>query len=298
MSKCVGIAALMFALVLGGCGGGQLIRLPDESTPQAAMPPVAATGGAAVESPEPNMHEAVLPRMPQFAEAQREDTLWCWAACATMIHNYYGNTTTQEEVVARVRGNDEDVSAAWDREIMIALYPEYARDLAAHTDREFQTQHRRGGVGGVTLQVDDVAESYARYWSQTSDHLVRAISQGEPVVVGLAYPDDPQSGHALVVYGVRYSTEDTQSMLDLWQDAKEFVGFENRQVLPIDAETLNLRSYARLFSVHSISVIDPWTGQLDTVTGEDLAARHYFMLTREVAEDTLREEWEAIRLKD
>jgi len=111
-----------------------------------------------------------------FATVSQKETQWCWAACITMVLNYYDIPCTQEEVVMRTYGT-------------LVNYP--ARDL-------YQiAQYLNGwGVDRQGRQVIVQAEAYS---SAPFDAILSVLSDGRPFIIGVG---NGYSGHVVVCYGV------------------------------------------------------------------------------------------------
>lgn len=112
----------------------------------------------------------------QFATASQEQSQWCWAACITMVLNYYDIPCTQEEVVMRTYGT-------------LVNYP--ARDL-------YQIAQYLNGWG-MDRQGREVVVEAGTYEYAPFEGIINELEAGRPFIIGVG---NGYSGHVVVCYGV------------------------------------------------------------------------------------------------
>ena len=112
----------------------------------------------------------------QFDTASQLQSQWCWAACITMVLNYYDIPCTQEEVVMRTYGTTVN-------------YP--ARNL-------YQIADYLNGWGmdshGREVVVEAETYQYAPF-----EGIINELGAGRPFIIGVG---NGYSGHVVVCYGV------------------------------------------------------------------------------------------------
>jgi len=123
-----------------------------------------------------NQGQSVILSDFQFSTVSQKQDQWCWAACITMVLNYYDIPCTQEEVVMRTYGT-------------LVNYP--ARDL-------YQIAYYLNGWGmtGQGRKVMVRAESYQFVPFQG---IIQELQSGRPFIIGVG---NGYSGHVVVCYGV------------------------------------------------------------------------------------------------
>jgi hypothetical protein len=114
-----------------------------------------------------------------FVASAQQTPVWCWAAAAQMILNYYGIPVTQPQIVTRIFGGPV-VTTASDQVISAAL-----------NGWGFNMQGR-----AVTISSAFVPGAPA------PTVLINELSQGHPIL--LAFQSGPYSGHAVVITAATY----------------------------------------------------------------------------------------------
>ena len=186
---------------------------------------------------------------PDTWEPQVEAEL-CWAACATMIHRWQGESVSKEDIVDRMREraqDDEDPAGVSDRtaadkaerlcaasehEILLALAPDrkelldrlwdecwthvgeaLGEQLVAQTDEERAAAEQKLGE-----ELGKALVSGLSYLPQTMDldSVMADLQDGHPVVVGLQQTDEDgvTYGHACVIYGLTATYREPDGVLD------------------------------------------------------------------------------------
>jgi Papain-like cysteine protease AvrRpt2 len=108
-----------------------------------------------------------------IAAAQQEDE-WCWAASIQMILNYYAIPVSQQEIVARAKGQLIDQGGS-DQDISNSL----------------------NGWGVAYGGVARIIRSWAAPGPPRPDILVQELSRGHPIL--LTFATGVYSGHAVVI---------------------------------------------------------------------------------------------------
>lgn len=163
--------------------------------------------------------------------ATQERYVWCWAACAEMVLRYQGEPASQQAIVERIHGHDDEgelkVETATRYELYRALSPQTEvsdfdllwtgikdqlaaelEALGANIDQALADGHTPDAPSGVEVSFDgsvlvnDAIDRLAPSRAVPIDALIA----GEPVVAGLR--DDPtaKTGHLYVVIGAEYLT--------------------------------------------------------------------------------------------
>jgi len=131
----------------------------------------------------PNYYVAGVPSIDFYEVAEigsQRCPEWCWAACSQMILNYHGLYVTQEQVVTKIFGSLQCLSASTN-DILNALSG-WAPDMRG----SYSTIHSEEGTYGP-------------------DDLVKILSYRWPLLVCLKNPDG--TGHAEVLTAVYYATD-------------------------------------------------------------------------------------------
>jgi len=115
----------------------------------------------------------------QFCTASQKESQWCWAACITMVLNYYDIPCEQEEVVMNTYG-------------MLVNSP--ARDMYQIAD--YLNGH------GKTNQGKDVVVEAETYETASFEGIIEELQMGKPFIIGVG---DGNSGHVVVCYGVEWT---------------------------------------------------------------------------------------------
>lgn len=114
-----------------------------------------------------------------FVAASQQTPVWCWAASAQMILNYYGIPVTQPEIVSRIFGGPV-VTTASDQVISAAL-----------------------NGWGFNLQGRPVTiTSWFAAGPPAPPVLVNELSQGHPIL--LTFQSGPNTGHVVVITAASY----------------------------------------------------------------------------------------------
>ena len=112
----------------------------------------------------------------QVYAASQKESQWCWAACITMILNYYDLPCTQEEVVTNTYG-------------MLVNSP--AQDMR-------QIAEYLNGWGKTNYGKEVMVQAEA-YDSVSFQGVIEELQMGKPFIIGVG---DGYSGHVVVCYGV------------------------------------------------------------------------------------------------
>jgi hypothetical protein len=223
--------------------------------------------------------------------AAQEQPLWCWAACAEMIHSYYGTRVPQSEIAGMVKRGDRDapptaeqLEAAGKREIMVALNPEMRDEV------EEAAMHmlRTGGTFDTGAWLD---ARIAQFRSSNTDLLVEGLRRREPAVVG-ALTRDRSGRHALVAFAVEYTEVPEKN----WNTS--FGNFEATRRSLDELEKTFTGSGPRRYRIRSIRCLDPQDpSQPERVLqGEELGDIS-LVITRSEAMRLIQEEQRAFRAR-
>jgi hypothetical protein len=277
------IALIAAGGLLSACGG--TVKVAKGTRDDVIAQPLAASGKGTVERLASNRFRT---RCADFegAAVQQQEPVWCWAACAEMILRYKGATfdgkpVDQAEIAARIQGRAPDgspkaINAAGHREIMLALNPDVKDrydELPSRVVRSFVTG------GSVSFDGGSLIDSFTDRWSVNTDDLVRDVSRGEPVVMGLSKAPNANFGHVVVVYGVTYAVEPESAL----------------------ARSLNqaiLGNQPEEYGIVEIEAIDPWNGKPFTLTAEAMQADVEFMISQKRARSVLDKEMTAIQARE
>jgi len=206
--------SIIIVLAAAGSAAGQggFPKLPD--MPQLPVPlpnPIKEP----VKAPSPRAAGAAeIKEFIHRAYAEQENEVWCWLACAEMVHHYRGRTSeeyTQQGLARKIQGienpNDSQVRAGGFLEILWALAPnskirtekvtKFVGELLAGKPPSGIPPQRWPNLAAATtafLQFADTGESL----------VIDEISRKRPVVALLKAGPGERSGHAVVLYGVTW----------------------------------------------------------------------------------------------
>jgi len=300
------VTLVSLALVLVGCQSGQVhpkIRLVSDRTPtKTPQSPTPADRGFVEPLEQPNRFKASCRDFTRVGVRQREP-VWCWAACAEMVHKYHDpeSPLTQERIAELILNAGEEaeteeerqklVQAAGKYQIMVALNPDLtpgSGKVLGETMNEAGRQLESGQGLDIEFNYTNMLESQFMRRSVNSDHLVRELAEGQPLVAGLAWEDrDATIGHAYVVYGVVYAHEDESGTIagNIFENIGDTVlGDRGSSLLKtaFDAPTE--------FAIVEVELFDPWTGKSEVMDAETFERRVEFMMSRRVAREILFKE--------
>ena len=121
-----------------------------------------------------------------YIASDQRNSQWCWAASIQMVLNYRGIAISQEQIVARTYGTDP-----------FGRLPNWAGSFEAITANlnnwNIDNRGRLYSVEAVMVPGPPAPQM-----------LIQELGYGMPVIVG--YQSGPNSGHAVVVTGVTFST--------------------------------------------------------------------------------------------
>jgi hypothetical protein len=291
MGRCFGwVLTACAALGAAGCAGaGRIPQPPDLYVP----------GERVAQIPQDDGSFILELRGFEANKVQQERDVWCWAACASMVHGWNGRSMTQEQVADAIhrRAGSEDpekVAAATNYEIMLALCDEEER-VALEQNWE-QWQDRLGQVllptvpdpkyAGMTPEQEEAARSeeagyligkatgafLQRFMEHMSlDDAMADLQAGQPVVVGLDKQvpgTDTFYGHAVVLYGLRVKHEPVEP-----------------------SQFLRKSGYTYLTAI----MLDPENGERWELDATLFADRQDFMMSQPQARQTLAKELGALQ---
>lgn len=289
-------AAAAWAALGGGCSsveksiGAEHVAVASEATPAVAPDVPWRPRGKGVES---NDYAVSCPRI-KACEREQEEAVWCWAACAQMIHRYYGHEVSQQELADRIHGHNEggtvNVEAASYHEVMAALNPELPKNELENLRAQSLAAAKRIEKGQRSANVSVDYMSYARskvdeMLPVNSDVIVEELGRGAPVVVVLSQGEDATLEHAYVLWGAGFAVE-SSFVAGHGLDRS----MEGWVVDPIG-------KYARKYSLRWVDVIDPYDGQSVRLTGGDLRDRVKFMISKERSKQILQNEMKLVGIR-
>lgn len=199
-------------LALSGCQPTQAtysngVLAPNASTPAVWTDPapsgaerVALSEATTTSSENANVFAAKAD-MGEIIPVQQETNVWCWAACAQMVHKYFNpdSDITQAEIVKSILGTQEDapseavVEAASKREMMLALNPElkdYFATIGTAKAVELALQRK---ITDGDFDTAALLNAQWKYKRNNSDLLVRSLLEDQPAILVLVWPDDEDS---------------------------------------------------------------------------------------------------------
>jgi hypothetical protein len=267
-------------VVLAGCAPAEFapaVKLAGEGTPKFAPAVAWSPAGAAPKADTPNEFEA---RCGAITPVKQETPLWCWAACAQMIHAYYGTEISQKALAERIHGDEPDgspkVEAAAYHEIMTALNPDVKTDPLDRAATALETT--RDGRVDVSVDYMSYAKAVKDRYSINSDVIVKELLSRAPVVVVMNEdPSDETLNHAYLLEAAGFCVEEPTAVERIADDA-------------LEGYLLNPASYPKYYGLRWVEAIDPYTGQVVRFDGGEFAKRVRFMISKQRARKILEEE--------
>ncbi len=208
-----------------------------------------------------------------------------------MVHAYHGVTITQEELAARIHGEDtadandiERARAAAYTEIMLALNPDMP-SLTEHAKEQLRRASRQALDGQrtrVSFDLGAMLRSQLERDAVDGDALIEEVSRS-PLVAVLkeTYPDAEGMEHAYVVDRVMYQPPGFAESL-----VRHGVKSSSGEDLPI--------SRNRIVSVRAI---DPMTGERVEIPVDEFKARVKLLITKRSSEATIRRQLELFTIE-
>ncbi|MEM8494980.1 MAG: papain-like cysteine protease family protein [Planctomycetota bacterium] len=168
--------------------------------------------------------------------------VWCWAACAEIIHRYHGRTDLDQETLVSDK-------VGWVKKFMpvsTGSVFEIASALDPDSYQDFERMASSLAVSGSGTDFDfdekqlinDVL-AYMKTVQPGGNKVVASLQQNEPAVLGLKMHAGAQMKHLVVLAGADYEIDDGQLAIttvyyvDPWtdSDAKASKKFESMQVM-------------------------------------------------------------------
>ena len=236
---------------------------------------------------------------------EQKEPVWCWAACAEMILRFNGEEATQESIATRIHGADKDggtkIEAASFYEVMRALNPDM--DVSPFDSLWAQVAARAEDDPSLVLNMKfgvDAAVAASAALDQfvpNKQVAVEDLRNGHPAVVGLADPELPDMGHAYVLIGAVYTINksgDWSKQGKKWfDDLGEALGQDATPDNADEMEDVADKVDGERYSASEVTLVDPWTGTVVTMTGEEFSNRVDFVISRRQARKTLSK-WQSI----
>lgn len=242
-------------------------------------------------------HEARLLGFENHVRPQEKD-VWCWAACAQMIHSFNGKQLEQSELARSIHGLGPEenvrIAAATRYEIMCALNPDLPRhefELVWNGLRARLLESLpSGGPGEVKLSTAaSVNIAVDKLWPPKSI-AVDDLQAGHPLVVALRDQADPTLGHLYVCSGASWTPPSPFRAV-----AASFVS--NLSSSSEIAKNLNDGLLGGGHQVHWLELVDPQGPSVAQVPFEDVRERIDFCLSASAARSTLLAWHELIQVK-
>jgi len=225
-------------------------------------------------------HRAECRNFTKVATTQH-DPMWCWAACAEMIHTYYGRTITQEEIVAQIMGEAQagdaaSEAAATNHQMLVSLHPDYNQER----DRYMARQKQRG-ANALSFDAELYLSSQIEAYSVNTDAAIDSLRRREPLVAALRDDRSSSLGHAYVVYAATYVIRPPDTRRDL-----------NRELQGWFKDAASVVPYR--YGLVSVDLIDPYTGESVTMDAPTFGERMDFMISRASAKRALEDEYKSV----
>lgn len=250
------------------------------------------------EGADKNDYTAACPNF-LACKAQQEEDVWCWAACAEMIHKYNKTrdaklaTVTQKDLATRIHGMSDSggvsVKAASYHEVMAALNPDIPKDELEGARACLKQAADKVAKGGrVSFDVDYqswIASKTSEYCTVNSDVIVQDVRAGSPVVVVLTQGEGAPVEHANVLWGAGFAVEDS------------FVAKYGINSIAADWKFNPFTTAARCYAIRWVDLIDPWDGTSVRLSGEDFKKRVTFMISKDRARKILEQEAKLVQVK-
>lgn len=305
------VAAAAVCVVLSGCASEQRVRVASGDSPTKFMETPVTYERGSVERVGPNEFQAQCSGFGaiEASEAKQRTDVWCWAACAEMIHRYKGRDISQEEIAARIHGGispgmtDEEKKAA----ARAGSYDEIIRALVSSSDLPPQAVREASTALDALLTERDVGVDEEGYLGShiqrrtiNSDIMVDDLLEGEPVVVGLRFPPRPDGepaavngvkGHAYVAYGATFR-RNTSNMVEKAVAGLSQIGRGVAARTTGEDRDLNrwLNRVPRKYDLIEVQLMNPWTGTPEPMPAAAFAERVDFMISGREARQILEDE--------
>ena len=262
----------------------------------------------------------------EAVEDPQRTPVWCWAACASMIHKYNGQEISQEEIAKRIHGHDEGgelkVAAASRYEVYKALSPDSTEfsfeeiwdaigdQIEEETAAALEAHEETGETpSGVELRTDPMVAVHAgldRYFPVRSAPLA-ALKAEQPAVVGLEGEVEGAQGHLCVIVGAAWkeATETMNSIKELGSkvnlDGVTAKGLDEFEEVWEEHSAVALEASSRILvdtgGLTWVEIVDPWLEDDDAtpdvnemrvrIPARDFVSRVAFVATVEDARTIL-----------
>lgn len=226
---------------------------------------------------------AVLENFESIEEAQKKP-VWCWAACASMIHRFNGIEISQDEIAERIHkssdGGELKVAAASRYEVYQALCPtptDFSFDqIWKAIEDDLEREKNRIGQGadqgqtatGVDVDADPMVAVHValdRYLPTRAAPL-EALASDQPAVVGLRGNVGGAEGHLCVIVGAAWKEAPAyaKSFDRVVRSGAELTGAVSRGDLRrldrslLVAKEASSRLRVDVGDTDWIEVVDPW----------------------------------------
>lgn len=262
---------LLLGMLIGGCaaepGTGEP-RMTVAPSPQTenSTPPQAAESKPKVEPPGP-VETVRLKKFNNGYIVKQERGVWCWAACAQMVHRINSRqNVTQEQIVARILGRSKlggsgkaEESTAQLEEVLAALNPRVWEIVEKRDARRAEQEKNRAGKPD-NWRINYLALLVGEPWPDADpEKLIEGLKEQQPVIVAWNKPVK----HICMVIEVTYRRERVPGLFNI----------------PVERTRLV-----------SVTFVDPARNAPDivTITGEEFKERADFVATVATAREYFR----------
>lgn len=301
----LGIVTAAVATGLSGCSSPSVL-VASEKTPITRMQEPASAGRASLTRQDDNAFTAELPDFEAVAAREQDEKVWCWAACAEMVHAYHGKQIDQAEIAMRIHGaaqgatgekREQIIRAGTLSEILRALVPDMPPQAIRDGEEAFL-----GVLSGKKVKLDGRGYMTSQIHRRTvnSDIMIDDLLAGEPLVVGLRFPPANAAGatapadyqgHACVVYAAEFSLRSEASSRNALEELGSTTGGWLKKIGLKDGEASDwLKRVPMKYDIRSVSIMDPWTGKPAEIAAGDFAQRVDFMISAREARAILERE--------
>lgn len=232
---------------------------------------------------------------------EMEEDVWCWAACAQMVHAYNGQEKMQRDLVKSIHGTDANdeirVSTAKRYEILCALNPDLSDQPFELIWQGLRDKLAKslfaGGDQRLTVDTNELLDiAVNRLWPPKTPS-VEDLLAGHPLLVGLRDAADPTQGHVYVCTGISWTPA-----AGLWGSAVNS-GFLSRGVGAGDSGVVPFvkRAIFGRGTLHWLELVDPVDGQTRRVPQAELEGRLSFSISASQARQELLAWRDLVRVK-
>jgi hypothetical protein len=285
------VTLLVLVLCLGACSSGLIASESMLDKPAKSGPMPSSGRGVSYQLVDgKNSYVAECRDFIRVKAKQPENSYWCWAASAEMVHRWEGRSNqTQEVIVERIKGSSDagmqtdQAAAASYLEILHALAPEVQIDYPKAVANMVSVGFGWAKFRDLFPTPEAAAFAVVDIMVIDPDATIRDFAKGVPAIAVLKPAPGSNSAHAVVVYGVRYAYPDPNWIERNTSEIKAVAskmwgGFR----IPGDAKT----------AFYAVRIMDPEKDEPVQMGAEEFFDRLDHLVTRDKAKGIL----ETIRL--